>query len=69
MAEALCEFNEGAPVVARLAWRVAGFAQQLHGARRVGAGPLFFRPAGGRQHNVREPRRLGEEDVLHGEEV
>ena len=47
----------------------AKWAQQLHGARRVGAGPLFVRPAGGRQHNVREPRRLGEEDVLHGEEV
>ena len=57
------------PVRARLARRVEHLAADLHAPVGVRVGALLLEERGGGQHDVGELGRLGEEDVLHDEEL
>ena len=57
------------PVDPGLARRVQHLAAELHPAVGVGVGAVLLQVGGGRQDHVGELGGLGEEDVLHHEEV
>ena len=53
----------------RVTGRLDRLASELHHAIGVGDGADLLRPRGGRQHDVGEIGRLGEEDVLHDDVI
>ncbi len=66
----LCgEFTDDLPVFLRFTWRVLGFAPHLNTPLGAGLGAAPFRIAGGRQDDVGEFGGLGQEDILHDQEL
>ena len=68
-AEAAGQIGQDLPVGTGLAGRLDGLAHALDRTGRVGEGALLLAPAGGGKHHVGQLGRLGEEDVLHHEEI
>ena len=69
VAETVRDVADDLPVLAGLARRLHGRAADLHPPVRVRVGADLLECGGRRQHHVCELGRLGQEDVLHDQEV
>ena len=68
-AEAVGQLLKNPQIWLGLAGRRHGLLAHLHHAVGVADGAGFFRPGGGGQHHIGQPRRFSHENVLHHEVV